>query len=214
MTKRVFVTGIGTEVGKTVVSAVLRQGLSADYWKPVQSGDLHHSDSDKIREWTQVETAAIHPETYRLNTAASPHASAVIDGVKIRLSDFHLPQTNNFLVTEGAGGLMVPLNDQVCILDLIEALRMPVVLVSRHYLGSINHTLLSLEALRRRSIPVAGLVFNGEPEPATESAIEQFGGITPLFRLDPLPEINRGTIRRAAQQWSGELEKWRAGLVI
>lgn len=210
MNKGVFVTGIDTEIGKTVVSAILRQALSADYWKPVQSGDLDHTDSDKIREWTQVENAIIHPESYRLNTPMSPHASAAVDGVEIRLSEIRLPSTDNFLVAEGAGGLMVPLNDRECIIDLIQILGLPVVLVSRHYLGSINHTLLSLEALRRRSIPVAGLIFNGEEHPSTEAAVEQFGGMTRLFRLDPLPTVNRESIARVAEQWSGKLQEWRS----
>lgn len=205
--KGVFVTGIDTEIGKTVVSALIVEALGADYWKPVQSGDLHFSDTDKVRQYTSAGRGAFHPEQYRLNTPMSPHASAAIDEVEIDLDTFCLPQTDNFLVAEGAGGLMVPLNDHHCIIDLIEHLGLPVVLVSKHYLGSINHTLLSIEALQRRDIPIAALIFNGPATPTTETAIEQFGGLKSLFRLDSLPAVNRENIAAAAARRRPELQK-------
>jgi len=207
MPKGVFVTGIDTEIGKTVVSALIVEALGADYWKPVQSGDLHFSDTDKVRQFTSEGRGVFHPEQYRLHTPLSPHASAAIDQVDIELQAFHLPKTDNLLVVEGAGGLMVPLNDKDCIIDLIGQLGLPVVLVSKHYLGSINHTLLSIEALRRRNIPIAALIFNGPATPASEAAIEQFGDLTSLFRLDPLPAINRETIAAAAAQHRPVLQK-------
>lgn len=194
----VFVTGISTEVGKTVSAALLVRALRADYWKPVQSGDLHFTDTMKVEAWAGKAAGRIHAERYRLNLPMSPHASAADDGVSIRLEDFELPQTDNFLVVEGAGGLQVPLNDRDCIIDLIQQLALPVVLVSRHYLGSINHTLLSIEALRQRKIPIAGLIFNGAPHPSTESIIEQMSGLRPLFRLDEMRQLDEASFEREA----------------
>lgn len=198
--KGVFVTGIGTEVGKTVTAALLVRALRADYWKPVQSGDLGWTDTMKVQAWAGETAGRIHAERYRLNLPMSPHASAADDGVSIRLNDFELPQTDNFLVVEGAGGLQVPLNDKDCMLDLIPQLGLPVVLVSRHYLGSINHTLLSVEALRHRNIPIAGLIFNGAPHPSTEGIIEKMTGIRPLFRLGEMQELNEECFERQVQR--------------
>ena len=197
-TKGIFVTGIGTEVGKTVVAALLTRALKADYWKPVQSGDLDNTDTMKIRQWFGPEAGHIHPERFRLTLPMSPHASAAHDGIDIKLSDFSLPDTDNFLVVEGAGGLHVPLNDQDCIIDLIKELGLAVVLVSRHYLGSINHTLLSVEALRSRNIPIAGLIFNGAEHPTTESIIQKMTGLEPLFRLDELPAMDENNFSKQA----------------
>lgn len=191
-----FITGIGTEIGKTVVSAVVTEYLQADYWKPVQSGDLHWTDTMKVQSLTSNSKSVFHPERHRLNAPLSPHASAALDGVQINLSDFTLPQTSNHLVVEGAGGLMVPLNDQDVMLDLIQQLQIPVILVSRNYLGSINHTMLSLEALAHRQITVAGIVFNGESNPATESFIEKNSHVPVLFRVGQFPEISPAAIRQ------------------
>ena len=142
---KLFVTGIGTEVGKTVIAAILTEKLKADYWKPVQAGDLDDSDTMKVRALVSNSVSVFHEEGFRLNHPMSPHAAAERDGVEIGLEDFEMPQTENHLVIEGAGGLMVPLNDQDCVIDLIEGSGTEVVLVSRNYLGSINHTLLSIE---------------------------------------------------------------------
>lgn len=198
--KGVFVTGIGTEVGKTVTAALLVRALQADYWKPIQSGDLGYTDTMKVEAWAGEAAGTVHPERYRLNLPMSPHASAADDGITIQLQDFELPQTDNFLVVEGAGGLQVPLNDHDCIIDLIAQLGLPVVLVSRHYLGSINHTLLSVEALRHRGIPIAGLTFNGSPHPSTEGIIEKMTGIRPLFRLDEMQAMNEACFDRQVQR--------------
>lgn len=198
--KGIFVTGIGTDVGKTVISAMLAEALEADYWKPIQAGDLDHSDSMKIENWIHNSKTRIHPEAYRLHTPMSPHAAAEIDGIQIELNNIQLPITNNFLIAEGAGGLLVPINDTDCVIDLIQYLQLPVVLVSRHYLGSINHTLLSIEALQRRNIPIAGLIFNGEPNITTEKIIQQKAEITPLFSLQPLEVINKITIQEMAEK--------------
>ena len=165
-------TGIDTEVGKTVVSAILVKALEADYWKPVQSGDLDYSDTMKVQEWSVGNAGTFYPEGFRLNTPASPHVSARIDGVEIALSDFELPRTENHLVIEGAGGLMVPLNDHGdYIIDLLKNHASKIVLVSRNYLGSINHTLSSFEVLKSRGLKVDMLVFSGETNAESEKAI-------------------------------------------
>lgn len=205
MKKQYFVTGIGTEIGKTVVSATLVKALDAYYWKPVQSGDLHFTDSDRVRDWSGIPASRVHPEAYRLQLPQSPHASAAAEGVRISLDRFQLPMTDGNLIVEGAGGLMVPLNEQHCMIDLIARLGLPVVLVSRHYLGSINHTLLSIEALRNRGIPIAALVFNGHPVPATESAICSMGGLDKWLRLPELDKIKPEVVATLATEWRAHL---------
>ncbi|GEN74566.1 dethiobiotin synthase [Chryseobacterium hagamense] len=168
--KLVFVTGIGTEIGKTVCSAILTKYLNADYWKPVQSGDLDFSDSIKIKSWVGEEVIC-HPEAYRFKLPVSPHQSAKEEGIKINLNEIRLPETRNNLIAEGAGGLMVPLNDREFIIDLIEKLNIPVALVVRNYLGCINHTLLSMMALAQRKIRMEYLILNGNFPPDTENII-------------------------------------------
>ena len=198
-----FVTGIGTEIGKTVVSSILTEYLQADYWKPVQSGDLHLTDTMKVQALVSNTKSYFHPERHRLNAPLSPHAAAALDGVQIQLSDFTLPQTSNHLIVEGAGGLMVPLNDQDLMIDLIKQLGIPVILVSRNYLGSINHTVLSIEALQRRDIPIAGIVINGEPNPATETFIESMSALPILFRVGHFAEISKEEICRFTKTLNG-----------
>ena len=200
-----FITGIGTEIGKTVVSSILTEYLQADYWKPVQSGDLHWTDTMKVQSLISNEQSFFHPECLRLNTPLSPHASAALDGVQIQLSDFTLPQTSNHLIVEGAGGLMVPLNNQDLMLDLIHQLQIPVILVSRNYLGSINHTILSIEALKHRKIPIAGIVINGEPNPATESFIENYSQLPVLFRVGHMADVDQKAISQFVQQLNSNL---------
>ncbi|WP_373551416.1 dethiobiotin synthase [Haliscomenobacter sp.] len=198
MRHQYFVTGIGTEIGKTIVSAILTEALHADYWKPIQSGDLDNSDSLKIQRWVSNPHTRIHPERFRLNTPLSPHASAAIDGVEIKVQDFQLPDTTRPLIVEGAGGLMVPLNHQETMLDLIQHLNLPVILVSRHYLGSINHTLLSLEVLRSRGIVLAGLLYNGAENVTSEKAIEALSGVKVLGRVGEMGVISAETIAQQA----------------
>jgi dethiobiotin synthetase len=200
--KDIFVTGIGTDIGKTVVSAILTEALQADYWKPVQSGSAELTDSRRVQSLVSNSRSAFHPETYLLQAPLSPHAAAALENKKIDLAAFQRPHTQNRLVVEGAGGLFVPLNDEHLIVDLVCHLQLPVVVVSANYLGSINHTLLTLEALRSRNIPVAGLIFNGEPNPATEDYIVQYTGMPKLLSVLPEPEMNAAVIRRYAAQLS------------
>lgn len=172
MSANYFISGIGTGVGKTIVSAILTQLWAADYWKPIQAGDLDHSDSNTVRSLS-LQVKNIHPEQFRLNLAASPHEAAEADQLTIRLQDFKLPATDNRLIVEGAGGLFVPINDQHFIIDLIEQLKLPVILVIKDYLGCINHSLLSIQALKARHIPLAYVVFNGNFKPATRRIIHK-----------------------------------------
>lgn len=195
---RLFVTGIGTEVGKTVIAAILTEALEADYWKPVQAGDLDYSDTHKVRDLVSNDKSVFHPETHALNHPMSPHASAERDGVEISLDDFQLPQTENNLIVEGAGGLMVPLNSKDCIIDLIEKLDIEVVLVSRNYLGSINHTLLSVEALQNRSIKIRGIIFNDKENKDTESVILKMTGLKCLGRVEFEDNLSSESISRLA----------------
>ncbi len=194
--RKLFVTGIGTNVGKTVVSGILTRTLNADYWKPVQAGDLDNTDTMKVKKWVNKADCTFHPERYRLSQPMSPHAAAEIDNINICLEDFTLPSTEKVLVIEGAGGVLVPLNTQVLIVDLIAYLEVGVVIVSRHYLGSINHTLLTIAELNRRQIAIIGIVFNGEQNTASESIILSQTGLPLLFRLDEEPLISSAVIEK------------------
>ncbi len=198
--KQIFVTGIGTEVGKTVCSAILTKYFSADYWKPVQSGDLHLSDSMKITNWVGENTIC-HPETYRFQLAASPHQSAKEEKITINLNEFHLPKTSNHLIVEGAGGLMVPLNETDSIIDLIKKLDIPVALVARNYLGCINHTLLSISALIQSKIKLEYLILNGNFPQDTERIIcNNIQQETKIIRIPDLEEITKENIESIVKQ--------------
>ena len=190
--KSYFVTGIGTDVGKTVVSSILVNLLKADYWKPIQAGDLHFTDSMKIEKW--CDGVHIHPERYRLAQPMSPHAAAERDNVEIHVKDFCLPDSKSHLIVEGAGGLLVPLNENQMIIDLIEYLQIDVVLVSQHYLGSINHTLLSIEAMQNRQIPIAGIIFNGDENMDTESIITSIHDIKVIGRIPKIENLNNPSV--------------------
>ena len=194
-TRRFFVTAISTDSGKSLISAILVEALKADYWKPVQAG--RPTDSDYMRDHVDPERI-IHPESYLLETPMSPHAAADIDGVEIQLGNIVPPLTENHLIIEGAGGLMVPLHDQVLISDLIKRLDVPVILVSNNYLGSINHTLLSISFLKTLGLPIEGIIFNGEPTPTTENYILEYTGIKCIARIPKLDKVNRESIKQEA----------------
>ena len=194
MEKKFFVTAIGTDSGKTVVSAILAQALQADYWKPVQAG--RPADSNAVKTLTEGRIK-IHPERFFLNTPASPHLAASIDNIKIQLEDFELPESER-LVVEGAGGMMVPLNDHDLVIDLAEKWNLPIILVCNIYLGSINHSLLSIAYLKQRGLKVAGIIFNGPETPSTESIIEKNSPWPVLFKLRPLKTVTAEKISEIA----------------
>ena len=195
-----FVSGIGTEVGKTIVSAILAEALKADYWKPIQAGDLEQSDSIKVRDLLSNESTQIHTESYQLKLPISPHAASEKEQVAIELSAMPLPNTSRPLIVEGAGGLLVPINKKECIIDLIDSLKLEVILVSKHYLGSINHTLLSIEALNARDIPIKGIIFNGQPNYDTESIILSKSDLKLIGRIPTMKSVNKQSIKELASK--------------
>lgn len=182
-----FVAGTGTDVGKTVAAACLVRALDADYWKPVQSGLASGNDSAEVARLTGLSPARNHPFTYALQAPLSPHEAARLEDVAIDLDRFVLPKTTRPLVVEGAGGLLVPLNDHALMIDLIGHLGLPVVLVGLSGLGGINHALLSLEALRHRNLLVLGVVLSGPLNPVNRAAIERYGQIP----VRELPHVDR-----------------------
>lgn len=201
---KIFVTGISTDVGKTVASAIITEALQADYWKPVQAGDLEKSDSLRVKSLLSNQKSAIHPEGFRLNTPASPHLAAEIDNVSITVAAFSEPKTNNHLVIEGAGGLLVPLNDVETIADLIKP-DYHVVVVSRHYLGSINHTLLTLEALQARNLKIGGIIFSGDENLPTESIILKKSGAELIGRINDEPYFDKNVVAEYAELFKNKL---------
>lgn len=200
MQKNIFITGISTEVGKTIAAAIATEALFADYWKPVQSGELDNSDTLKVKRLVANTSSRFHPESYRLNEPLSPHASAEIDGIQIDVDKINRPITQNrHLIIEGAGGLLVPLNAQNTIADLI-APDDWTILVSKHYLGSINHTLLSYEYLKTKGIDKIAIWFNGNPNPSTEQIIKHKTEAFFIERIDSLSTLSPSTISEQARK--------------
>ncbi len=196
-----FISGIGTDVGKTIVSAIVSEALEATYWKPIQAGDLDNSDSIKIKNLT--ENVTVLKEGVKLSQAMSPHAAARIDGVKLGVLDFSLPKIDGNFIVEGAGGLMVPLNsDGLMIADIIEEFKLPLIIVSRHYLGSINHTLLTVEVLKNRGVVIKGIVFVGQENRDTEEIILSTTGLKMIARIPEVKVITKGFIKEQANLFS------------
>jgi len=197
MTKKgVFVTGTDTNVGKTIVSALLTLGTGGKYWKPIQTG----SDIDRvwIKSATELPENRFLPETYKLTEPLSPHAAAEIDGVTIDSKKISIPDGVNgdFLVTEGAGGLLVPINDRDFMIDLIKQLQLPVVLVARSGLGTINHTLLSVRLIRQMNIPLLGVVLNGERNRGNKAAIEKYGRVEVVAEIEPIAKLDKHSLKQ------------------
>jgi dethiobiotin synthetase len=201
---KLFITGISTDVGKTITSAIIVEALEADYWKPIQAGDLDNSDSHKIKSQISNTKSQIFGNSYKLNTPASPHLAAEIDGITIDLKQINEPKTNNHLVIEGAGGIFVPLNEKNSIIDLIQP-DYKVIVVSRHYLGSINHTLLTIEAIKNRGFEVSGIIFSGSENKSTEDLILNKTGIKCIGRIDEEPYFDQNVIREYADSFRENL---------
>lgn len=190
-----FVTGIDTDSGKTFVSAILCEMLGFSYWKPIQAGSP--KDSDTIRNLT--ENITIHPETYFLNTPASPHAAAKIDNIKINLETFKAPQQSGIII-EGAGGCLVPLNDSNFVIDLVPKFNAEIILVADLYLGSINHTLLTAHLLKSRNYSVKGIIFNGKPNTESEQIILHHTKYPCLLRIDrEEDQITKATVKKYSE---------------
>lgn len=195
---KLVITGIGTDVGKTVVSSIIAEALKASYWKPIQAGDLDNSDSIKVDRFT--DNVTVLPEAFRLSEPMSPHAAAEIDGVEIAKDDLDLPEVEGNLIIEGAGGIMVPVNSNgLTFADIIERWNLPTIVVSRHYLGSINHTLLTLEVLQSRGVIIEGLVFVGAENKATEEIILKSTGVKFLARIPMAKELNKTFVLEQAE---------------
>lgn len=199
MSNKYFVTGIGTGIGKTLVSTILVEKLGADYWKPIQSGDLMQSDSLFVEKWISNSRTTIYPEAYRLSQPLSPHWSAKLDGVEIDLQRIEIPRTTNQLIIEGAGGLLVPLNDKELLIDLIESFDAEVIIVSQNYLGSINHTLLTVQALQQRNINIKGIIFNGDENLETENYILNYTKVPCLGKIPHLNNLSKDSIIAAGE---------------
>ncbi|WP_299105015.1 dethiobiotin synthase [uncultured Tenacibaculum sp.] len=201
--KKYFITGISTEVGKTVASAIITEALEADYWKPIQSGDLAYSDTHKVEKLISNQKTVFHPNAYGLQTPMSPHASAEIDGVTIDITKIIEPSTKNNLVIEGAGGLLVPLNDENTLLDILKS-EYKIIVVSRHYLGSINHTLLTVNYLKERGFDVS-ILFSGNEHPTTESIIKKMTNVPIIGRIDEEPYFDKNVIKEYANLFKDKL---------
>jgi dethiobiotin synthetase len=197
MPKQFIIAGIGTEIGKTVCSAIVTKAIQATYWKPIQAGNLTDGDAYWVQKW--VPETKIFPSVYALNHPLSPHTAAELDGVSIEIGAFSLPETAQNLVVELAGGIMVPLNDNQTNLDLITYLGLPVILVSKNYLGSINHTLMTYEILKSHNIPIEGIIFNGQTNSSGEAFIVKHTGLPVLLRVNQEKEINSSIIAHYAQ---------------
>lgn len=199
MPKQYIIAGIGTEIGKTVCSAIVTKALQAAYWKPVQAGNLTDGDAYWVQQW--VLGTSVFPSTYALTNPLSPHTAAELDGVTINLDAFILPPTTENLVVELAGGIMVPLNETQTNVDLIVQLGLPVILVSKNYLGSINHTLMTYEILKSRRISIAGIIFNGPTNQSGEAFIVNHTGLPVLLRVHEEKEINPSIIAHYAESF-------------
>jgi dethiobiotin synthetase len=199
MPKQFIIAGIGTEIGKTVCSAIVTKAIQAAYWKPIQAGNLTDGDAYWIQKW--VPGTRVFPSTYALNHPLSPHTAAELDGVSIEIGAFSLPETAQNLVVELAGGIMVPLNDNQTNLDLIKYLGLSVILVSKNYLGSINHTLMTYEILKSHNIPIEGIIFNGQTNSSGEAFIVKHTGLPVLLRVNEEKEINSSIIAHYAQSF-------------
>lgn len=199
MKQTYFITGISTEVGKTIASAICVEALKADYWKPIQAGELDYSDTNKVENLVSNKETKFHEGAYNLTSPMSPHAAAKIDEVEIFSEKIKRPNTKNNLVIEGAGGLLVPLNDTETIVDLIQP-KDKIIVVSRHYLGSINHTLMTLEILKQRKLNIHGIIFSGNENKETENIISTMSGVTVLGRIDEEPYFDTSVIKEYAER--------------
>ena len=193
-----FITGISTEVGKTVTAAIVTEALQADYWKPIQAGELEHSDTDKVKELVINDISQYYDNSYALRTPMSPHAAAEIDKVAIKTTQITRPITKNTLVIEGAGGLLVPLNDKETIIDLIKP-NDKVIAVSRHYLGSINHTLMTIETLKQKGFSNIGIIFSGNEHPTTERIIAKMAEVKIIGRIEEEPYFDKRVVSEYAE---------------
>jgi dethiobiotin synthetase len=190
-----IIAGIHTGIGKTLCSAILCEALGMEYWKPIQAGDLDNSDSIFIKTHVSNPLCTIHPEAYRLQVAASPHFAADTEGVVIERKKIILPKSKHKILVETAGGIMSPLAKNYLNIDLIKQLKLPVIIVSENYLGSINHTLMTVKLLQNAKIPILGIVFNGDKVESTVDFILEHTQLPSLFSIPRFNTLNHATIK-------------------
>jgi dethiobiotin synthase len=198
--EKLFVTGTDTGVGKTLISTILVAGLNASYWKPIQSGIEEPGDTEFVKKISKT-TGQIFPEAYRLSQPVSPHASAANDGITIDLDLINLPQCRGHLIVEGAGGVFVPLNDEQYVIDLIKKLALPVLVVAHNRLGTINHTLLTINALRQRGCDIWGVVLNGPENRVNRQAVVKYGKVKIVAEIERLARFDQQTLHDAFTSW-------------
>ncbi len=202
-----FVTGISTDVGKTIAAAIITEALKADYWKPIQAGDLNFSDTHRIKQLVLNDISQYHDNSYALNTPMSPHAAATLDDIQIDLENIKRPKTKRDLVIEGAGGILVPLNETATIADLAQPTD-KIIIVSRHYLGSINHTLLTIAYLKQRGFSNLAILFSGAEHPTTEAIIRSKTQVPVIGRIDEEPYFDQRVIREYADLFRENLQSF------
>jgi dethiobiotin synthetase len=195
----IFVTGIDTNIGKTVISAILVKLFHANYWKPIQCGDLDDSDTQMLQSLTKLPKSHFFKEQFSLSLPASPHLAAKKQGIDIKLDNFILPNSKRPLIVEGAGGILVPLNEKEYLIDLAIKFKMSVIIVTKNYLGSLNHTFLTVEFLRNKHIPIAGIIFNGQRNPELEDFVSKKYNLKILFNVNEEEIINSNTIFKYVQ---------------
>ncbi|MFK5878225.1 MAG: dethiobiotin synthase [Flavobacteriaceae bacterium] len=205
MKQKYFITGISTDVGKTIASAIIVEALQSDYWKPIQAGELDYCDTKKVKELVSNSISKFHPNSFALKTPMSPHAAADIEGVDIALDNIKEPKTKNNLVIEGAGGLLVPINTTQTILDIIKP-DYKVIVVSRHYLGSINHTLLTVKLLQENGFDVS-IIYSGNEHKTTEEIIQKMTGVRVIGRINEEEKFDKQVIKKYAELFKSKLIK-------
>lgn len=198
--KNYFVSGIGTNVGKTIVSAILTEALSADYWKPIQSGTIEGTDKESVRSLVSNTMSVFHPEAYLLKEPASPHLAAKLEDVKIEKRNIQLPYTSNKMIIEGAGGLLVPINEKEYVIELAQQFNASVILVVSSYLGCINHSLLSIDYLLNHNYKIHGLILNGDFQEDVKSAIINYKNIPILAEIPFSKNANKEFISEQASK--------------
>jgi dethiobiotin synthetase len=196
-----FISGIGTDVGKTIVSAIYMCGLQSNYWKPLQAGIEPETDTQCVQRLTGLPENRFMPEYRVLKTPASPHWAAELEGIEIDPNAIQIPESNRPLLIEGAGGILVPIHHQFVFADWIQAHKLPVLLVSKNYLGSINHTLMTIEVLRNRNIPIEGVVFSGAENTSSEKVIALYGGVLIRGHIPFEPNMSPEWIQTAYQKY-------------
>ena len=198
--KNYFITGIGTNVGKTIASAILTEALQADYWKPIQTGSFEDNDKNTIKNLISNSKTVFHNETYNFKEPVSPHLAAALENKKINIETIGLPETENSLIIEGAGGILVPLNENNFVIDIARNLEAPIILVCLNYLGCINHSLLSIDYLLKNDFEIKGLILNGNFDKAVKSAIINYSEIPVIAEISEMKEITKDTILAQAQK--------------